>query len=114
MRVRAPIVRRWQESKNRPYFYAGPSMGADRAAWMAAVKAESAARRERHFNQSLYDLVKCFDTVQHHKLVRAAHTHGYPMHILRLSLRAYRIQRTIGVGGVYSVMIIAVRSITAG
>ena len=36
------------------------------------------------------------------------------MHVLRLSLRADRIQRTIGVGGVYSVMIVAVRSTTAG
>ena len=89
-------------------------MGADRAAWIAALKAENAALRKRHFNQGLFDLVKCFDTVQHHKLVRAAYRHGYPMHVLRLSLRAYRIQRTIGVGGVYSVMIVAVRSITAG
>ena len=62
----------------------------------------------------LLDLVKAFETVPHHKLVAAAVSKGYSLVLLRLSLAAYRLSRSIGIDGVYSVCIQATRGITAG
>ena len=47
-------------------------------------------------------------------LVKAAKAKGYPIAILRLSLAAYRLGRSIGIDGVFSRLIRATRGITAG
>ena len=62
----------------------------------------------------LLDLVKAFEMIPHDHVAAAARRHGFSPWILRLSLAAYRMPRAIGVGGVYSRMIIATRGITAG
>ena len=66
------------------------------------------------FAAALLDLVKAFETVPHDVLVRAAHAKGYPLPLLRLCLAAYRLQRAIGVDGIYSRKVVATRGITAG
>ena len=66
------------------------------------------------YAQALLDLVKAFETVPHWVLAEAAKLKGYPIALLRLSLAAYRLARTIGVDGVYSRLIVATRGITAG
>ena len=58
--------------------------------------------------------MKAFETVNHQILVDAAKAHGYNPWILRLSLKAYRATRHIGIDGVYSRAIQAVTGITAG
>ena len=60
------------------------------------------------------DITKAFEKVKHHLIVRAARKHGYNLHVLRLSIAAYRIQRTIGVNGIFSRLILACQGITAG
>ena len=47
-------------------------------------------------------------------LASAAAAKGYPVQILRLSIAAYRLQRSIGIDGIYSRTIVATRGITAG
>ena len=89
-------------------------MGAQRASWQAAFAAESAARSGNYFAQSLLDLVKAFEMIPHHLIIKAARKHGFSPWILRLSLAAYRLPRAIGVDGVYSRLIVASRGITAG
>ncbi len=79
-----------------------------------AFRAEAAALQAEQHAQSLLDLVKAFERVPHHLVCRAAARHGYNLWILRLALAAYRLPRVIGIGGVFSRMIIAVCSITAG
>ena len=63
--------------------------------------------------QALIDLVKCFESVPHAELIAAAKARNAPLTVLRLSLRAYRIKRSIGINGVFSAAVIARRGITA-
>ena len=62
----------------------------------------------------MLDVVKCFETVPHRALVEAAHVKGYNLMILRLSLAAYRLRRSLSVEGVFSRTLRATRGITAG
>ena len=89
-------------------------MGAHRAAWTEGFDAEYAANVQADHLQALVDLVKCFETVPHSHLVRAARALGFPMMILRLSLAAYRLQRVLGIQGTFSRVVVACRGITAG
>ena len=53
--------------------YAGPSKGADVAAWKQAARAELAETcKDTSYAQCRLDLVKAFDRVPYHVLVREA------------------------------------------
>ena len=114
MRARVQVARDWENAHSRSCLYGGPGMGAQRASWQAAFAAEDAARSGDHFAQSFLDLVKAFEMIPHHHIAAAAQKHGYSPWLLRLSLAAYRLQRVIGVEGLYSRPIVASRGITAG
>ena len=43
------------------------------------------------------DLVKAFEKVPHHLVVKAARKHRFPLQLLRFSLASYRLQRSIGI-----------------
>ncbi len=68
-------------------------MGALRASWQVAFRAESAARAGKHYAQALLDLVKAFDKVPHCHVVNAAKRHGFNLWVLRMSLLTYRIPK---------------------
>ncbi len=114
MRARVVAARTWEAANAIPSLYGGKGMGAQRAAWEAAFIAELSALKRIDHLQILLDLVKAFETVPHHLLVKAARENGYPLALLRLSLAAYRLARSIGTDGVFSRILVAVRGITAG
>ena len=89
-------------------------MGAQRAAWLQAARAELAEVTGKHFAQELIDLAKCFEHVPLHLLVRFAIKHGYSLWVLRLSIATYRCERTIRIEGALSRTIVANRGIVAG
>jgi hypothetical protein len=89
-------------------------MGAQRAAFEISMVAEATALVKHEFAAGLIDLVKAFETVPHHILVQIAIQLGYPLALLRLCLASYRLQRSIGIEGVYSKAVTATRGITAG
>ena len=84
------------------------------AGWLANFSAESAKFKGKEYAAAMLDLVKAFEKIPHKKLAQAAREHGFNLKILRLSLAAYRIARTIGTDGVFSKPIVASRGITAG
>ena len=114
MRARRERDAEWERDHARDQMYAGPGKGAQRAAWQLAFQAESAALADSGYGQSMLDLVKAFDKVRHDVLAAAAKKHNYCLWVLRLALAAYRAPRAVGVGGIYSRLIIATCSITAG
>ena len=75
-------------------------MGADVAAWKQAARAELAAtfKKSVEYAVALLDLAKAFERVPHHILVREAMRLGHPLGLLRLSLAAYRLPRTLRIG----------------
>ena len=70
-------------------------MGAQRAAWLVALRAEYAAYDKLNLALALLDLVKAFETVPHRQLTEAAKERGYSGTLLRLSLAAYRLRRAV-------------------
>ncbi len=62
----------------------------------------------------LLGLVKAFERIPHHVVVREAIRHGYPIWLVRLSLATYRLQRVVRVGNAVSCTMVATRGITAG
>ena len=114
MRARASVARDWEELTASPDLYGSKGMGAQRAAWTAAFSAETATQNGKDHAAVLLDLVKAFEMVNHGELVSAAKKHGFSLKVLRLSLAAYRLARTIGIDEVYSDTVCATRGITAG
>ena len=115
MRARLQVVRSWQAANDRSYFYAGVLKGATVASWKQAARAELAASMPNTDHAAaLLDMVKAYERVPHAWLVRQGIKYSYPMRILRLSICAYRLQRTVVIDKVCSVLIAATRGITAG
>ena len=114
MRTRVCIARAWENAHALPSVYGGVAMGAYRAAWNENFAAEFAANAKADHLQALVDLVKCFETVPHAELVEAAKARGVSLVLLKLSLSSYRLNRSIGIEGTFSRLVVATRSITAG
>ncbi len=114
MRVRRGAVDNWEADNERAYFHAGRGKGAHVAAWKQATRAEHAAALKVSFAQLLLDLQKAFELVDHNELVKEAMEVGYPLHLLRLAVAAYRLPRAMVVDGAYSTLLDANRGITAG
>ena len=114
MRARILVAKNWEAKTAMPAIFGGPGKGAQAAAYQTALVAETANRDGDAFAASLLDLVKAFETVPHVVLVKAAHDKGYPLVLLRLCLAAYRLERAIGVDGIFSRRVTATRGITAG
>ena len=114
MRARSSVARQWEAMNARPCLYGGTGMGAQRAAWNVAFRAEHAALSDRDYAQSLLDLVKAFEKVPHWALIASARKHKYCLFTFRLSLDAYKCARTIVINGVCSRLLIALCGITAG
>jgi hypothetical protein len=91
MRARRSIAKMWEKENSRPYPYAGEARGATVAAWKQAARAELAATLGTDYGQVLLDLVKAFERIPHHVLVREARRLGYPAWLIRLSLATYRL-----------------------
>lgn len=100
----------------RPFLYAGKGMGGDIAAWKQAARAELAAAASHQVDYAivLLDLVKAFERVPHRLLVQGALKLGFTLWILRLSLAADRLPRTLRVGRAFSYLLTACRGIVAG
>ena len=95
MRARLPVVQAWQNSHERPYFYAGPGKGAEVASWRQAARAELArALPGVCYANGLLDMIKAFERVPHDWLIRQGRKYDYPMFVLRLSIVAYKLGRT--------------------
>eukprot|EP00973_Karenia_brevis_P054072 7511012-Karenia_brevis.AAC.1 len=62
----------------------------------------------------LLDLVKAFERVPHEWLVTQAQKYNYSLFVLRLSIAAYRLPRTVSVAALCSRLVCATRGITAG
>ena len=114
MRARTAQARAWEARNHSRDVYGGKGMGAQRAAWVEAFNAEAAGLEKEEQAQALLDLTKAFELVDHKLLVDAAKKRGYPLALLRLSLAAYRLSRTVGIDGCYSREIAAQRGITTG
>ncbi len=89
-------------------------MGAQRAAWTIAFNSECATASGVEHAVTMLDLMKAFEKLSHALIILAAVKRGYNLVVLRLSLAAYRMQRVVGIDGVYAIIARATCGITAG
>ena len=61
MKARQRIAEQWESANEKGYLYAGPSKGADVAAWKQSARAEHASLTKVIFAIVLLDLVKAFE-----------------------------------------------------
>ncbi len=113
-RARTAVARTWEAANALPCVFGGVGMGAQKAAWLAAFRAEAARHGSEAYIQALLDLTKAFEAIPHQALVDAARKRGYNIAVLQLSLSAYTLPRTVGIDGVYSELLVATRGIVAG
>ena len=115
-KIRRQEATRWELANDRPYLYAGPGRGANVATWVQAARAAHAASFPvpMEYGMTLLDLIKAFDSVPWHVLVREAQRLGYNLWLLRLSIAAYRAPRHIRIDGVVSRPVVPNRSLAAG
>ena len=116
MRARRIYATTWERINDRSWIYAGVGKGADVAAWKQAARAElvETAKWRTGYAQALLDLVKAFERVPYWMLVREGIELGYPLWMLRLSIATYQMPRVVRVGRCYSIIVVALRGITAG
>jgi hypothetical protein len=82
---------------------------------LQAARAElNRLSRDIHYLAILLDLVKAFERVPHEWLVKQAQVYGYCLFILRPSIAAYRLARTVSIDALFSRLVTATRGIVAG
>ena len=114
-KARRSAATAWEAANSRPWLYAGPSKGAAVAAWKQGARGELASYvPSAQYGMALVDLVKAFDQVPHHLVVREAIRLGYNLWILRLSIAAYRASRIVRMDGACAAPVVPRRSLTAG
>ena len=112
MRCRRYNIATWRAANHRDYLFGGKGKGAQRAAWMQAVRAETAKLTKQTYGVALLDLVKAFEKIPHKHILAAAQKHGYCLWTLRLSLACYRLNRVISIDSAVSRPVQAVLGIT--
>ena len=114
MRCRRQVCKAWEEQCGRDYLYAGAGKGSTVAAWKQAARAELAKAYGNDFAQALLDLVKAFERIPYRVLLREARELGYPLRLLKLAIRTYKLPRVVRVGEAVSDLAWATRGIVAG
>ena len=100
-KLKMPLVRAWAATVPRPFLAAGVGKSTEDAVGRLLMTAE-AAKADEEVACVIVDIDKCYESVQHEKLVAAARRHGFPLAVLRLCLAMYRAARTIAWNGVYA------------
>ena len=90
-RTRRSIAAKWEQANARFYLYGGAGKGAEVAGWKQAARAELVAANKAVYAQGLLDLVKAYERIPHHVLLREAIRLGYPIWLLQLAVATYRL-----------------------
>ena len=114
MRCRRDVAKQWELDTERRFLYAGAGKRSTIAAWRQAARAEIARAVGDKYVQILLDLVKAFERIPYHVLLREVRRLGYPLRLLRLAIATYRLPRSIRVGDAMSDLVQAIRGIVAG
>ena len=82
--------------------------------WKVAAGAELATRTKQCTMSIMLDLSKAFERIPHAILYAHGVALGFCRRLIRMSLKAYRLPRRIGVNGIFSRLVLALQGVTAG
>ena len=94
------MVRAWNQSIPRSYFAAGIGKSTEDAVGRILLAAEG-KRADEESAGFILDIDKCYENVDHEKLMEAAVRHEFPLFILRLCIKMYRSRRTVAWDSVF-------------
>ena len=113
-KARSHLAKQWERAHTQGIgFAASRNASATDVVWRHSFLAESARNTGEHFCCILWDLKKCYETINHKMLLDAAAYHGYPISLLRMSLGAYQAPRRLLMHGLVSRQIVPRRGIVA-
>ena len=115
-KMRLYYIKEWQSKyiEIHSSFGSGKNKSAIDIVWKHAWKAEAAQSAQQTFACLLSDVYKCYECVDHQKLVQAGRQHNYPLVLLRLAIASYRAPRRILYSGLVSRPIAPSAGILAG
>ena len=114
-RLRHPHVKEWEAGRAvSGIFGVGPRRRVTDSVWRTAVRNFSDIEMDKVVIESLWDLRKCYEFVNHFKLKGFARELGFPLAILRVSLRSYRWGRRLRLDGMVGRAWFPGRGIIAG
>ena len=79
-----------------------------------AARAEASLADRSSFAAVMLDMVKASERVPHDVLVQLAVANQYPLHMIRLSIASYLLERVVWFGGTFSAKILPRGGNTAG
>jgi hypothetical protein len=103
-KVRMPLVREWGQSVPRCFYAAGVGKSTDDAVGRLLLATEGLEEDEEAASFIL-DIDKCYENVDHERLMRAGMQHNFPLGILRLCIQMYRALRTVAWNGVFATFV---------
>ena len=112
-KLKMPLDRAWSAGVPRSYFAAGVGKATEDAVGRLLLTAEAKQEGEE-VACMIVDIDKCYEHVDHHKLLEAACRYGFPLAILRLCLAMYRAARALAWNGVYSKFVHSGRTVVPG
>ena len=86
-KARSKHAEEWEAKNDRDYLFGGRNKGAQVAAWGHAARAEAAAAARVAFAAVFIDFEKAFERVPYRHLIAAAKEWGYPITLLRMTIR---------------------------
>ena len=112
-KVRMPLVRSWGLSVPRQFFAAGVGKSTEEAVGRLLMAAEG-MKSDEETAGIILDIDKCYENVQHDRLIRAGIQHKFPLAILRLCICMYRAARTVSWNGTFSNFVYSGQTLVAG
>ena len=113
-RARRDMVRDWETTNPRSYWWGVAGRSTERCMWEHAALDEGTKGLSVAAVSLLLDLVKCYDLVSHPAVLAQAIALNFPLAVLRLSLAAYGAHRRITLRGAVSREVQAMRGVAAG
>ncbi len=114
-RLRRDVVRRWEDTIDRPYFAAGSGRAPQDAVWRQAARAEAAVTDGSGCSAALlWDLAAYFETVKRRPLWHRARRLGFPMAVAAVAFNSYDSVRMLSLAGAVSTPMYARDGIPAG
>ena len=114
-RMRLEVARSWEAANAHPAFWGEAGRSSSGSAFSMLARAEAAQLTGGDAVAILFDLWKAYEAVHHATLLKEAAEVGYPVRLVSMALRAYRLPRGLRMfGGYASSLLVVDQGILAG
>ena len=113
-RARKPIIAQWRSATDRPFDWSACGRQIADAVWVQALHDEVGRASGQCSSTVLLDLVKAFESLRLDAIWQAGIEHGYPLHILRMSMELFAFVRHLSCQGAVASSVHTLSAVLAG